>query len=71
MELNRTSNPVRDIPKRLYSVDEAAVYLGRSVWGLREMVWAGKLPIIRDGRRILLDINDLDKWIDNNRTILN
>ncbi len=54
--------------KRLYSIKEAALYLGRSEWGLREMIWAGKLPIVRDGRRILLDIIDMDKWIEQNKT---
>ena len=44
--------------KRLYSIKEASVYIGRSVWALREMLWAGKMPYVKDGRRILLDIND-------------
>jgi excisionase family DNA binding protein len=54
--------------KRLYSISEASVYLGRTVWGVREMIWAGKLPIVRDGRRILLDILDMEKWIEKNKT---
>jgi hypothetical protein len=28
------------------------------------MVWTGTLPHIRRGRRILLDLRDLDAWID-------
>ncbi len=55
------------ISKRLYSINEASIYLGRSVWALREMLWAGKLPYIKDGRRILLDILDLEKWIDQHK----
>ena len=55
------------ITKRLYSIDEAAYYLGRSPWTVAEMVRTGKLPYIRDGRRKLLDIQDMDKWIKNNR----
>jgi excisionase family DNA binding protein len=59
----------RDRPvKRLYSIKEAALYLGRSVWAVREMIWAGKLPYIKDGRRILLDIYDMDEWIEKNKT---
>ena len=68
MNTDRIDNPVRVIPKRLYSVDDAAIYLGRSVWAVREMVWAGKIPCIRDGRRILMDVNDMDSWIEENRT---
>jgi excisionase family DNA binding protein len=54
--------------KRLYSIPEAAFYLGRSVDAVREMVWAGKLPAIKDGRRILLDVRDMDTWIEQSKT---
>ena len=47
--------------KRLYSIKEASVYLGRSVWAVREMIWAGKLPYVKADRRIFLDIYDLDE----------
>lgn len=61
------SNPPDKSRKRLYTIKEAAVYLGRTDWGLREMIWAGKISVIRDGRRILLDIADMDEWINRNR----
>jgi len=54
--------------KRLYSIKESAEYLGRTVWAVREMLWAGKLPYVKDGKRILLDIHDMDTWIDKNKT---
>jgi excisionase family DNA binding protein len=63
----RITNPVGGIPKRLYSIKEAAFYLGRSVWAVREMLWAGKLPCIKDGRRILLDIEDMEAWVKKNK----
>ena len=50
--------------KRLYSVDDAGVYLGISPWTIRAYVSSGKLPAIRAGRRVLLDIRDLDAWIE-------
>lgn len=56
------------IKKRLYSIEEAAIYLGRTVWAVREMLWAKKIKCVRDGRRILLDIHDMDKWIEDNKT---
>lgn len=55
--------------KRLYSLKEAAVYLGRSDWSVREMLWSGKLPYIREGKKIYLDINDLDAWIDRTKQV--
>jgi len=54
--------------KRLYSVPEAAYYLGRTVDALREIIWAGKIDIVKDGRRVLLDVKDLDAYIDRNKT---
>jgi excisionase family DNA binding protein len=60
--------PMRIIPKRLYSIKESAVYLGRSVWAVREMLWAGKIPFVKDGRRMLLDIRDMDTWIESSKT---
>ncbi len=55
-------------PKRLYSIKDAAIYLGRTVGALREMLWAGKLPYVKDGKRILLDIRDMDQWIEASKT---
>jgi excisionase family DNA binding protein len=63
-------NPKSQIAKRLYSLPEAGVYLGRTTWAIREMVWAGKIPFIKDGRRVLLDIQDMNKWIDQSKTVL-
>jgi len=62
------SNPSCAISKRLYSIQEGAVYLGRSVWAVREMLWAGKMPYVKDGKRILLDILDMDAWIERSKT---
>jgi len=57
----------KTLEKRLYSIKEASIYLGRSVWGVREMLWAGKIPFVKDGRRILLDIKDMDNWIERSK----
>jgi excisionase family DNA binding protein len=56
------------VKQRLLTVKEASVYLGRSVASVRGLIWAGSLPIVRVGRRIHLDINDLEKWIEQNKT---
>jgi len=70
MKAQRIDNPAGDRPKkRLFNVGEAAVYLGRSVCALREMIWAGKIPCVRDGRRVLLDIQDMDAWIEQSKTM--
>ncbi len=59
---------MQKIEKRLYSLKEAAVYLGRTECAVREMLYAGKLPFVRDGKRILLDIKDMDEWIEKQKT---
>jgi excisionase family DNA binding protein len=53
--------------KRLYSVPEAAFYLGRTVDALREIIWAGRLPYVKDGRRVLIDVKDMDEFIERNK----
>lgn len=50
--------------KRLYDIKEAAFYLGRSVDSLRELLWAGKVPFIKDGKRIYLDVRDMEAYIE-------
>jgi len=57
----------RESIKRLLTIKEASVYLGRSVPAIRELIWRGELPIVRPDRRIHLDLFDLDKWIEKNK----
>ena len=54
--------------KRLYNLKEASAYLGRSVWGVRGLIWAGKIPVVRDGRKIFIDILDLEKFVESNKS---
>lgn len=64
---SKVSAQPQGVQKRLYTIQEAAIYLGRSVWGVRELIWKGELPSVRVGRRVHLDINDLDAWIEQNK----
>jgi excisionase family DNA binding protein len=59
------------LTKRLYNLREAAQYLGRSEWGMRELIWAGRIPVVRveGGRRIFVDIEDLNHFINQNKSI--
>jgi excisionase family DNA binding protein len=54
--------------KRLFNIKEAAFYLGRTEGALREMLYAGKLRFVREDKRIHLDIQDMDAWIEGNKT---
>ncbi len=57
--------------KRLYTLKEGAAYLGRSEWGMRELIWAGVIPVVkpRAARKIFLDINDLDRFVETNKAV--
>ncbi len=56
------------LPKRLYSLPEAAQYLGRTVWSIRDLIWRGSIPIVREGKRIFVDIVDLEAYITKHKT---
>ena len=59
---------VNQCVKRLYTLKEAAFYLGRGLFGVRQMVWRGELPIVRNGRKMFIDINDLEAYVGKNKT---
>ncbi len=56
------------LPPRLLSLKAAAVYMGRTTWGMRELYWANKIPWLRDGKRIYFDLRDLDAYIEGMKT---
>lgn len=49
--------------KRLYSIEEAAEYLSLSPAQVYRLAVAGKLKSLREGRRRLVDRDELDRWI--------
>ena len=61
---------VETLPKvqpMLFTVPQAAVYLGRTTKAVQHMIADGKLPLVRDGRRVMLHRPDLDAWIEANK----
>ncbi len=74
----RIVNPLRpDTAKRLYTVKEAAIYLGKSVWAMRQLVYAGKIKVVKDGDKskpgklIFIDRLDLDGYIESHKEVYN
>jgi hypothetical protein len=63
----RISNPMS---KRLFTLREAAKYLGRGIWGVRELVWGRKIPVVisEGGRKWFFDIQDLDDFIQRSKS---
>jgi len=59
-----TETTARRIVKRLYTLAEAAAYLGRSTWSVRRLIWNGDLPQVRAGGRVHVDVWDMDQFIE-------
>ena len=57
--------------KRLFTLKEGAEYLGRSVWGMRDLIWSGKIPVVKDqnGRKIFIDVLDLETYVNHNKSM--
>lgn len=57
------------LKKRLYTLSEAAEYLGRSVWSVRRLIWEGVLPSVRVQRRVHLDLADMENLIEQSKVV--
>jgi excisionase family DNA binding protein len=57
------------IPKveeqRLLRIPQAAHYLNRSVWMIRQMIASGELHTVGTRKPFVLDRQDLDKYIES------
>lgn len=67
--MNAASQKRERPAKRLLSIKETAQYLGHSEWTVREMLWAGKIPSVRFNRKIMVDIEDLDRLIEDSKSV--
>jgi excisionase family DNA binding protein len=67
MSVQRIHTPRVTNKKRLFSLKESGSYLGVSYWTARELIHSGTLPFIKIGTKILIDVNDLDNFIDSKK----
>ena len=70
--VERTQESGAPVRPRLLSVEQAAIYIGRTTEAVQHMIASGKLPTVRSDRRVFIDVRDLDAWIEDNkqRTII-
>lgn len=54
--------------KRLYSIKELVVEIGATEWFWRSQIWDGQLPYVQVGRKIFVDNNDVEKFIEEHKT---
>lgn len=57
----------RPSPKRLLTAAEAATYLGRSLGAIQHLTSSGDLPTVRTGRRVHYAVEDLDRFVNENK----
>ena len=50
--------------RRLLTLAEAAGFLGLSPYSVRRLIWSGKLPAVRLTRRIQVDLQDVERLIE-------
>ena len=57
---------------RLLPLKDAAQWLGLTVWSLRERIWAGDIPVVKfpGGRKMFIDVQDLERFIEQNKTTI-
>jgi excisionase family DNA binding protein len=55
------------VQPRLLTLDQAAIYIGRTLPAIQHMVADGQIPTVRSDRRVFIDVRDLDGWIEQNK----
>lgn len=55
------------IQPRAYSIEEAANYIGATVWFLRTLIWNRRIPYLKHGHRYAFDRVDLDRFLEANK----
>lgn len=53
--------------KRLYSIKELTAQIGATDWFWRSQIWDGQLPYVQVGKKMFVDHQDLENFIQNNK----
>jgi len=64
---SRLAQDGNGLSPRLRTLDQAAVYVGRSREATQHLIASGKLPTVRTDRRVFIDRQDLDRWIEQHK----
>jgi excisionase family DNA binding protein len=58
-----TASPVPDVKPITVNLPTAARMLGCTVWAVRGLLWAKKIPHVKIGRRFLIAPADLEAYV--------
>jgi excisionase family DNA binding protein len=62
------TNPThRLFQKRLYSIKELVALIGVTEWFWRSQIWDGKLPFVQVGKKMLIDREDIEEFIQKHK----
>jgi excisionase family DNA binding protein len=50
-------------PSPWLTAQEAADYIGAPISRIRQLTMGGEIPVHRDGRRVLYNRDELDRWL--------
>jgi excisionase family DNA binding protein len=53
--------------KRLYSIKELVEEIGATEWYWRTQIWDGQLPYVQVGRKMLIDREDVEAFIQKHK----
>lgn len=56
------------VQQRLFTVEDAAIYLGRTKKAVQHLIASGKLRTVKCDHRVFLDRKDLDEWIERGKS---
>jgi len=54
--------------KRLYSIREMATEIGATAWYWRSQIWDGQLPFVKVGRKMFIDSQDIEAFIQKHKS---
>ena len=55
------------VKKRLYSIKELVLEIGATEWFWRTQIWDGQLPYVQIGRKMFIELKDIDIFIQKNK----
>ena len=67
---NKKQSPVGvgvSVEPRYLTLKQAALYMGATVWCLRNLAWDRRVPFVKLGNRFVFDKADLDKFIESEK----
>jgi hypothetical protein len=53
--------------KRLYSIKELTSLIGATDWFWRSQIWDGQLPYVQVGKKMFVDYQDIESFIQKNK----